>query len=211
MAIITMPAIVAANCGEFSIGQRRFDLEEMSESSGATQARVLGPPRWQLSISSPSVGMSLAVASEWEAMLMLLRGKVNHLAAWDIVRFAPRGTCRGVMTLSGAHAQGATSLLIAVTGQSGLTLLKGDWLQLGTGTTSQLFKLVADATAGASNITVTVEPPVRPVGGFAGGTSVTWDKPLCHYKLASEAPSWSYRPGFNTQTGFALDLVEQWT
>lgn len=211
MAIIAMPA--ALLFGSFSIGQKRFDLSEMSESNGAAQDRLLGPPRWRLSISSPSNGLSLANGAEWEAMIIKLRGRVNHLSAWDIVKPAPRGTMRGTLTLSGSHAQGLTVLTITGGGgQASTTLLRGDWLQVGSGTTGQLFKVMDDATANGSGvIAVNVEPPVRPAAGFAGGTSVTWDKALGHYKLVSEVPMWSYRSGINTQTGFSLELMEQWT
>ena len=209
MSIIAMPAGLL--CGSFSIGQHRYDLTEVSESTGASQARSLGPPRWLLSMSAPDRGLSETNAALWEAMILQLRGNTNFLSAWDIVKVAPRGTCRGTMTLSGAHAQGATSVVIAVTGQSGNTLIAGDWLQIGTGTSSQLVKVMATATAGASTITVVVEPPIRPAAGFSGGTAVTWDKALGHYKLVSEAAQWSYVPGFNTVSGFAIDLMEQWT
>jgi hypothetical protein len=162
-------------------------------------------------MAAPNIGLSEADAAVWEAMILQLRGGVNHLAAWDIVKNAPRGTCRGTMTLSGAHAQGVTALTIAVTGQTGLTLVPGDWLQIGSGTGGQLVKVVVGGTAGAATIAVTVEPPIRPAAGYAGATAVTWDKALGHYKLVSALPQWNYVPGINTVAGFAIDLVEQWT
>lgn len=211
MAIIAMPA--ALQFGSFSIGQKRFDLSEMSESTGASQDRLLGPPRWRLNIASPSLGLSLANGAEWEALIIKLRGRANHLSAWDIVKPAPRGTMRGTMTLSGSHAQGATALVISAGGgQASTTLLRGDWLQVGSGTAGQLFKVMDDSTANGSGvISATVEPPVRPAAGFAGGTAVTWDKALGHYKMIGETPLWGYRAGINSQVGFALDLMEQWT
>ena len=209
MAIIAMST--SLRCGMYAFGQRRFDVAEMSDSTGATQARLLGPPRWTLSMAAPNIGLSEADAAVWETMILSLRGGVNFLSAWDIVKNAPRGTCRGTMTLSGAHAQGATTVLIAVTGQSGLTLVPGDWLQIGSGTTGQLVKVMAGGTAGAATISVVVEPPIRPAAGYAGGTAVTWDKALGHYKLVSPAAQWNWVPGMNTVAGFAIDLVEQWT
>ena len=210
MAVIAMPTSLIL--GVFNISQARFDLSEMSESTGAAQDRALGPPRWRLSIAAPSV-LSIESSAVWEALILKLRGRVNHLSAWDIMKPAPRGTMRGTMTLSGTHAQGVTVLNVtAGAGQAGTTLLAGDWLQVGSGTGGQLFKVVADATAnGAGLIAVTVEPPVRPLGGFAGSTAVTWDKALGHYKMTSPSPGWGYVPSVNAQSGFALDLMEQWT
>lgn len=209
MSVITMSTALIV--GAFSIGQHRFDLSEVSESTGAAQARALGPQRWSMSLAAPNNGISQTAAAVWEAMILQLRGNTNHLAAWDIAKPAPLGTCRGAMTLSGAHAQGVTSLSIAVTGQSGLTLLPGDWLQIGSGTGGQLVKVMTGGTANASTITVVVEPPIRPAAGYAGATAVTWDKALGHYKMMTPSPQWNYVPGFNTVAGFALDLLEQWT
>jgi hypothetical protein len=206
MSIIAMPATLVI--GDFSIGQRRFDMTEMSGETGNTKARLKGPPRWQLSMAAPSNGLQLANASIWEALLLQLRGGVNHMSAWDIARPLPRGSCRGTMTLNGAHSAGAVSLSISVTGQTGLTLLMGDWLQVGTGLTGQLFKVMADATAGASTIVVTVEPPMRI--GMSDATAVNYTNALCHYKMVSPTAQWSVNPGFNTIRGFAADFIEQW-
>ena len=208
MSIISLPTGLLL--GAFSIGQKRYDLVEMSDSGGSVAARLIGPPRWVVGIASPE-RMSLANGAIWEAMIVKLCGQVNHLAVYDLVKAAPLGTCRGTMTLNALAAQGATSIVIAVTGQNGLTLLTGDWLQIGSGTGGQLVKVMADATANAATITVTIEPPIRPAAGFAGGTAVTWDKPLGHYKLASQAPIWNYDPGSLSVGGFAIDLLEQWT
>ena len=209
MSVIALPT--GLMIGAFSMGQKRFDLTEVSDSGGSTAARLLGPPRWVAGLSSPQGGIDLAAASLWEALVLQLRGQVNHLALYDLVRVAPRGTCRGTMTLNALAAQGATSIVIAVTGQNGLKLLTGDWLQIGSGTGGQLVKVMADATANAATITVTIEPPIRPAAGFAGGTAVTWDKALGHYKMVSEAPTWTYDAGNLAVSGFAIDLLEQWT
>jgi hypothetical protein len=189
-----------------TIAQKRFDLSTMSEASGNTQERLGAPPRWALSLRAPE-NMTPTNAAIWETVSIQLRGRVNHLSAWDPGRPAPRGTCRGTMTLSGTHNAGVTALTIAVTGQSGNTLLAGDWLQIGSGLTGQLVKITVAGTAGASTIAVTVEPPLRIQ--YAGATAVTWDKALGHYKQTS-SPQWSYRTR-DLLTGFSLDLLESWT
>lgn len=208
MSIITMPTGLLF--GDFTIGQRLFDLTEMSESSGATATRLMGPPRWTLAIAAPSNGVDMAQAGLWESMLLQLRGGVNHLAAWDIVRNAPRGTARGTMAVNGAHSAGANAMNITGSGVSA-TLLAGDWLQISSGLAGQTVKVVADITAnGSGNFTgVQIEPPLR--NGYSGGVSITWDKPLIHFKLSSPSPSWSYNAENNTLRGYALDFTEQWS
>ena len=210
MAIITWPTELAmpADC---SISQARYDMTESSDATGHRADRLFGPPRWRMSLRSADA-FTLVQAGVYEAMLLKLRGSVNHLAMYDPVRQAPQGTVRGTLTLSGSHAAGATTLSIAGgAGNAAKTLLRGDWLQIGSGVgTSQLVKAVADAAAdGSGNIDVTVEAPLRIA--FANGTAVTWDQPLGYYKQIS-VPQWSYQPALRyKQRGFALDLLEAWT
>jgi hypothetical protein len=207
MAIIAMPATL--RIGACSIGQARYDLVEMSDASGSQAARVFGPPRWRLSLASPPA-LTLAQAAVWEALLLQLRGGVNHLSAWDPVRVQPAGTMRGTMTLNGSHSAGVVAISVtAGGGQASTTLLAGDWLQLGTGLgTSQLVKVVANATANGSGvIALTIEPPLRTA--FSGGAAVAWDRPLTYFKQGG-APQWSYAAG-RTQSGFAIDALESWS
>lgn len=210
MAVITWPAALRAPI-EWTLSQARYDMLESSDATGHLAARLLGPPRWRVALRCGDA-FSLQDAGIYEAMLLQLRGGVNHLAVHDFVRAAPQGSMRGSMTLNGSHAAGATALSVtAGAGQAARTLLAGDWLQLGTGLgSSQLVKVMAAATAdGGGVISVGIEPPLRT--GFAGGTAVVWDKPLGYYKQVG-SPQWSYRPGRRyKQSGFALDLLESWT
>jgi hypothetical protein len=210
MAIITWPSALAVPA-QFTLSQARFDMAESSDSTGHQAARLFGPPRWRVSLQSADA-FTLANAGQYEAMLLKLRGGVNHLALADPVRPAPQGTMRGTLTLNGAHSAGAVALSITGgAGQAATTLLPGDWLQLGSGIgTSQLVKVVDGGTANGSGVVaVNVEPPLRVA--FSGGAAVTWDKPIAYYKQISQ-PQWSYRPALRfKQTGFALDLLENWT
>jgi len=71
-----------------------------------------------------------------------------------------------------------------------------------------MVKIIADATAGASTITVFFEPPLRTA--FSGAAAVSYSQALAYFKMLSDAPQWAAVPGFNTQAGYAIDLVEQW-
>lgn len=207
MAIITLPTTL--RIAEAGFGQARYDMAEMSDATGHSAARLFGPPRWRAWLRSHKA-IAIEEASIWEAMLLQLRGGVNHLALHDRHRPAPLGTMRGTMTLSGAHSAGAVAVTVtAGAGQASRTLLTGDWLQIGTGLgTSQLVKVMADATANGSGvISLTVEPPLRTA--FSSGVAVAWDKPLAYYKQISE-PSWSYT-SMQAAGGFAVDLLESWS
>lgn len=205
MSVIALPADLPIE--SWSMGQADFSLFEMSDSTGHTAGRVLGPPRWTISMSSPAI-LSEEAAGRWEAMILSLRGRTNHLSAWDITRPAPLGTLRGTLTLSAAPSAGASSVTITG-GTNGQTIKSGDWFQIGTGVgTSQLVKATADATVSGGAVTLTFEPPLRI--GFSIGAAVAWDKPLAYYKRRSGNVSWSGVSGTTYNGSHTLDLIEQW-
>jgi hypothetical protein len=208
MAIITPSTAII--CARFAFGQRRSDIAEVSEVTGAASIRLGGPPRWKLAMESPQM-LNPAQVAIWQPLLMNLRGRVNHLAMWDIGQLAPLGTMRGTMTISGTPAAGATSVTItAGVGQAATTLKANDWLQFGSGLTSQLVNVTADATANGSGvITVTFEPPLR--AALTNGSAVTWDRPVAHYKMVNSDFLLEYNPAYLTKGGVALDLLEQWS
>lgn len=212
MAVITWPLDLEPGPGT-GWGQRRYDLAFASEATGDQQDRLLAPPRWTLGIRQPEL-LTPRQAGQWHALVLALRGRVNHLLAPNFGRLRPLGTMRGPMALSSNAAQWAAT--ISVTGGVGnanTTLLAGDMLQIGAGVgTSQLVMVTADATANGSGvISLTVEPPLR--AAFSTGTAVTWNRPSTYFKLASTATQWTYSPGPSRPyaTGLGLDLVEHWT
>jgi hypothetical protein len=211
MSIITLPAAVAAKLAPGSgVGQRRFDLMSQSDSNGAQQARLLGPPRWTLQLVQPAF-LTLAEGGLLAALVLQLRGRVNVLAAWDPARPAPAGTLRGTLTLASAAAVGDTTVSVTGgAGQAARTVAAGDWFQIGSGLgTSQLVMCTAAATANGSGVvSVYFEPPLRTA--FASATAVAWDKPLAYYRQQTESASWTYINNGAMVSGLSLDLLEVW-
>lgn len=208
MAIIALPTGMTFSA--FRIVSRRYDYDEVSEATGNVATRPTGNARWGLSIVSPS-RMNAAQADLWIPMLMKLRGRVNHLEAWDVFRPAPLGTMRGTLTLSSPCAVGATSLFITGgAGQAGTTLKARDWLQIGSGLGSQLVMVTDLSTANGSGVvSANIANEMRLA--WPAGTAVTWDKPKGYFKLMSEAPGWEYDAGMaDGVSGLELDFLEQW-
>ncbi len=233
MSVITPPAAVMDNLGSQTWGQDTYDVVQTSDVTGATATDAGAPPRWTCSLSSKR-SMDLALAGQWEALVLQLRGRRNHLAVYDRLRPAPLGTFRGSAVLAAAAGEGATSVLADnVWG----TLLAGDWLQLGTGlNTSQLVKLIADVTSPVSGVgtftwtnggafswtnggaftwsdpgaqvTLTFEPPIRQaVPAFS---AVVWDRPVAYMKVTNSRRRWTARANGPAIDGFELDLLEEW-
>lgn len=208
MSTISFPSDLRIGAGS-GFGQARYDVVGSSDATGSQQARLFGPPRWQLRLVQPPV-LTAEQAAVWTALVMRLRGRVNHLAAGDPRWRAPRGTLRGTIVTTGSHAIGDTTLNIdsSATG----TLLRGDYLQVGSGLgTSQLVMVVADVTTDGSGVAaVTIEPPLRL--GFTAGTAVTWDRPVAYFRQSVDASQWTYIRGPALPvTGFSLDLLEAWS
>lgn len=236
MSIVTPSATVLATLGGQGFGQQRFDVAETSGETGDTAINAGAPARWTCTLRS-AAWLTLAEAAEWEAMLLRLRGGINHLAVYDVLRPAPRGTMRGAPVLGAAVARGdGTAVLTNVVG----TLNTGDWLQFGTGVgTSQLVKLlepvasavltptsagwvnnaaaaatwVNNAAAAATwwlggTVTITFDAVARE--DFAVGTAVVWDKPVGYYGMGNTTTSWQAGSNGPTLAGYAFDGVEQW-
>lgn len=205
MSILSLPAGLKVE--RQSIGVRRSDANFFSAYTGAVQSRVLGPQRWAISLVAPR-WLTRAESAVWVGLILRLRGQANQLAVGDLKNTTPAGTMRGTMTLDGAHSIGATTINIAAgAGQASTTLLTGDWLQIDTGASRELVRLVADATAdGSGDIACTVEPPLRLA--HSGGASVTWDTPTGLFRMATPAVDWSVEQAL--ETGYVLDLIESW-
>ncbi len=206
MAIITIPTTLALGAG-CEMGEVRSDAVDGSAPSQIEQARVYGPPRWTMLLTSPPATIN-GDAERWASLRTRLMGHVNALAAPPVPRTEPRGTMRGTMTLQSAAAAGASSATITASGQGSATLLDGDWLQIGTGLgTSQLIRVNADATAASGVITITFDHVLRTA--FAAGSPVTWLRPVGYWRRADTETRWSYT---NRRIGGSqsVDLVEVW-
>ena len=195
--------------GSFRPGINFYNLNELSDSTGATKDRIMSPPRRTLSVTAPSNGLTLASAAEWEVVLMKLRGAVNYFSAWDLFKTLPRGTYRGAITTSGTQAAGDTSIVLAGGGAS-QTFLRGDEFQIGSGVGSQKLTCCGDYTANGSGAVIVseFEPPLR--FATSDAMAVTIDHPLVYYKLVSKGSAWDYSAGRIAVSGFAADFLEQW-
>lgn len=202
MSVITLPSGLQVH--NFSMGQQDYSLTFQNGDAGATQSRVLAPARWTCNMSA-NQSLGSVPASQWRAFLLQLRGKTNQLALYDIKNPIPKGTMAGSPTLTSAVAIGDTVINITTTASA--TLLQGDWFQLGTGQSRQLFQVVASATATVGGlISVTVEPPSRYVQTL--GSAVVWNQPTCLMRRVDSATSWA--ASANAEGSFSVNLIESW-
>lgn len=201
MSVITFPDALRVS----SFRWRFVEQQIVHRGPFGSQAMATGSPVLEVEMSG--VPQKWPEAQEAESFLESLKGYENHLALYNMTRPVPLGTMRGAMVLAANAAQGATTLQISAAGEAGKTLLKNDWLGLGSGLTQQVVKIAADATAdGMGVITVTTTTPLR--NAFTAGAAVTWDRPKALFRQKSLNEGIEYQPVIGSP--WALSLREDW-
>ena len=144
--------------------------------------------RWEAEIVLPP--MRRAKAEAWIALVAKLQGAYGTFLMGDWDGRVPRGIATGTPLVNGAGQTGDTLITDGWTNNRTGILLAGDYLQLGTGATAQLYKVLEDANSGASTgpATFRIWPNLRTspannaaivvqntVGVFRLATDFEWD------------------------------------
>lgn len=189
-----------------SWSQQRMSLQ--FRSAFGSQDLEVSPPVWKVSLEAMPLPQTDSNAGKWKTLMLQLKGSTNQLALWDITRPAPLGTLRGSLTFAVAASQGDTSITInSDSFTTGDTLLAGDLIGFGSGTTQQVVMVMETAACDASgDIVLTVEAPLR--NAFSLGTAVTWDKPKALFRVQNQNLGWDYDT--TMVSGFGLELQEDW-
>jgi hypothetical protein len=201
MAVITFP--------DFAVASFRWHKSNQAvtfRSIFGSQSVEAASPLW--SVEMMGVSESRADARQIQAYFESLNGFQNQVELWNIEHPVPAGTMRGTMTFAAATVQGAGTIQIAGgLSEAGKTLLKGDLIGFGSGTTQQVVRITADATADASgNITVSIGTPLR--NAFSAGASITWDKPKALFRQKSLTEGIEFTPEGGQP--WSLSLIEDW-
>jgi hypothetical protein len=156
----------------------------------AGQAQEFAGKMWQATVTLPA--MKRAAAEEWISFLIALRGQVGTFNLGDPMAETPRGSARNAdnISINGALTSGSEIVMDGgVQNQTGY-LKAGDYLQIGTGPTQQLFKVLADAnTNGTGQITVDVWPNVRT--SIANDALVTVQSAKGIFRLQTNETVWN--------------------
>lgn len=142
----------------------------------AGQAHAYPGQMWQAEITLPA--MNRSAAETWISFLLSLRGQFGTFLLGDPRGCAPRGTATSA-TITGTAGSGSVSVTM-----SG-TLLAGDYIQLGTGSTAALHKVLQDKTGSG---TLEIWPALR-VNRSGASATLTNAKGL--FRLSSNEQGWS--------------------
>jgi hypothetical protein len=160
----------------------------VSESPFTLSQQVQEHPgqMWMAEVSLPP--MQRADAQKWLSFLLSLKGRVGTFLLGDPVCKTPRGSIAGTPLVNGAHS--ARSSTLSIKGlTAGTTLLAGDYVQVGTASSSRLHKNLQDATAsGAGVMTIDIWPNLR--ADLASNAAVTVTNTVGLFRLASNTVEW---------------------
>lgn len=161
--------------------------------------------RWSAGISIAPVNR--VYGEPWVAFLVGLNGPSGTFLLGDPLGTAPRGavgTATVLINLSRTVGQDTLSLKGLPINTTGV-FRAGDYLQLGSGATATLHKVLADASSNSSGITVVeIWPAVRRV--VAVNEAVVYANARGLFRLAGNQQAWTIAN--NLRYGISFEAVE---
>jgi len=189
---ISYPLSLLTHTGIASIELRATNAVAYSRSpfTFAGQAHEYAGKMWQADVTLPP--MARADAERWVAWLMSLKGQLGTFYLGDPLASSPLGSGRDSDTVlvDGAVSSGNTIAIDSAPVSTTDFLKAGDYMQIGSGTSRQLFKVLTDVdTDGTGSATVDVWPNVRT--SISDNSAVTLESAQGVFRLASNETSWS--------------------
>ena len=190
---ITYPLALPTSIGIAEITLSANNAVAISQSPFTFQQQIIQHPgqRWTASVSIPPVRRDLA--EPWVAFLLAMNGPVGTFLLGDPNAKAPRGTATSA-TITGAAR--SSSPTITMTG----TLLAGDYIQIGSGVTATLHKVLQDKNGTG---TVEIWPALR---STASSATVTLTNTVGRFRLSGTQQSFNINDA--SIYGISFDAVE---
>jgi len=115
---------------------------------------------WESEITLPP--MKRADAEQVVAFLLKMNGQFGTFLIGDLASATPRGVGTGTPLVNGGSQTGGELITNGWTVSTTGILKAGDWMQLGSGQTTSLHKVLDDVTSDASgNATINIFPNLR--------------------------------------------------
>lgn len=190
---LSYPLSTPTTIGIESIELRAVNAVAVSQSPFTYKQQIVshGGQRWEASVSIPSVHRDKA--AEWKALLVGLKGQTGTFLLGDPDYATPQGTVSSC-TLTGSA--GDETVTVVMTG----TLKAGDYIQLGSGSSSRLHQVLLDQNGDGS---LEIWPALR---SDYTGASVTFNSPKGVFRLSQNVTTWSIN---NASTyGISFEAVE---
>jgi len=190
---ISYPLSTPTTIGIESIEIRAVNAVATSQSPFTYKQQIVSHQgqRWEASVNIPSVRRDLA--AEWKAFLTALKGPTGTFLLGDPDYATPRGDVSSVTLTGSAGDETAT---VTMTG----SLLAGDYIQLGSGSTAKLHQVLLDQTGDGS---LEIWPALR--SDYTDAT-VVFNNPKGVFRLSTNVSSWSINNA--SAYGISFEAVE---
>lgn len=175
---VSYPLPLPDTIGIASVTLRTRNAVSLTESPFSFKQQIIrhAGQRWEAEVSLPPVRRDLM--AEWVATLVSLRGQFGTFLLNDPDYDEPRGT---VSSCSVTGSTGDETVSVAMTG----SLLAGDYIQLGSGSSARLHKVLADQSGSGS---LEIWPALRT---DQSGGSATTSSPKGVFRLATPMTEWN--------------------
>jgi len=190
---ITYPLTLPTQTGIASVELEALNAVAISQSPFSFKQQVVAfsGQRFGANVTLPP--MKRADAEVWISFLISLKGQVGTFLMGDPNCATPQGsasTNAGTPLVNGSTQTGATLSIDGLPASATGYLKAGDYIQLGSGTGTQLYKVLADvdSTAGG-NATIDIYPNLRSSPADDATVIVSNAKGL--FRLANPQTNWS--------------------
>lgn len=149
--------------------------------------------QWMISFQMPPMN-NRGTAADWTSFGLSLEGTFGTFLMGDPSARMPRGVATGTPVVMGINQTGNT--LITDGWEAGVNgiLLKGDYIQLGTGASSKLHMVTQNVNSNGSGVaTLTIVPALR--SSPADNAPIVVSNPRGLFRLVDNTWSWSVNPG----------------
>ena len=159
---ISYPVTFPASIGVSSINIRARTVVGVSASPFTGQQQVYRHQGqwWEAEVTLPP--MKRSDAEQVIAFLLKMNGQYGTFLLGDFSSAAPRGVGTGTPLVNGASQTGDELVTDGWTADTTGILKAGDWIQLGSGSTTRLHKVLDDVDSdGSGNATINIFPSLR--------------------------------------------------
>jgi hypothetical protein len=190
---ISYPVSLPTSIGIADITLSANNVVAVSESPFTFQQQVIqhAGQRWSASVSIPPVHRDLA--EPWVAFLLSLNGRAGTFLLGDPNAKSPQGTATSA-TITGTA--GSSSPSITMSG----TLLAGDYIQIGSGSSARLHKVLVNRSGSG---TIEIWPALR---SSVTGATATLTNTVGKFRLATNQQSFNIND--TSVYGISFDAVE---
>lgn len=201
--LITLPT---SSCvAEVVLTLRRAVSSTQSPFTMESQEFKWPGTQWMMEFEMPPF-TNRSVAEDWICFGLQLEGGFNRFLMGDPSAKNPRGVATGTPKVNGADQFGKTLLTDGWTPNTTNILMKGDYLQLGTGLDTQLYKSMSNVNSNASGeASILLHTDLRSSPNDNADIVVNNAKGL--FKLSSSDFSWSVSKGGIYRVNFSASEV----